>query len=119
MKKVKTPQQKKDESLRHDRRNAYGENDKSSRKSIRRRKRQPNRSNRRAGSAILEAAAGPADGIHLEAVQSKLEGKRPKTWSKSPDVPLAQWIEGRLRRKQLNQDGAQKKRNAPRERGKT
>src|SRR4028119_181715 len=43
----KTPQEKKRLSYAKDRRNTYGENDKSSRKNIRRRKRHPNRSNRR------------------------------------------------------------------------
>jgi len=75
------PKQKKEESLKHDRRNAYGENDKSSRKAIRRRKQWVNQTYRR---AVKQALASPdpddaQDGVGL--VQRN-------HWKKEPDEAL-------------------------------
>jgi hypothetical protein len=95
----KTPQQKKRESYSKDRRNAYGESSKGSRKSIRRRKRHPKRANRRNATTVLATVKGPAKLEVLEGVESKIEGKRGKQWQKSPDVPLGAWVEGRLLRR--------------------
>ena len=97
--KVKTPQQKKHDSYSKDRRNAYGESSKGSRKSIRRRKRYPNRANRRDAATLLAIAQGTAETDFLEGVESKIQGKRRKRWQKSADVPLRTWVEGRLQRR--------------------
>ncbi len=52
------PQEKKTLSYAKDRRNDYGENDRSSRKSIRRNKRVPNRADRHREHQVLAIATG-------------------------------------------------------------
>ena len=97
--KAKTPQQKKRDSYSNDRRNAYGESSKGSRKSIVRRKRHPNRANRRNATTLLATAKGAVQVDALESVEARLDGKRPKRWQKVADEPLGSWVEGRLRRR--------------------
>ncbi len=75
------PRKKKEESLKHDRRNTYGENDKSSRKSIRRRKRLVNQIYRHKVNQVLETNDTDA------AEGSVAEIQRPY-WKKSPDQRL-------------------------------
>lgn len=75
------PRQKKEESLKHDRRNTYGENDKSSRKSIRRRKQLVNQIYRHKVKQVL-APSG------LDSIEDGVaEILRPQ-WRKYPDQPL-------------------------------
>ena len=67
MKKRRSPAEKKRLSYSRDRRNYYGENDKSSRKNIARHKRHRNRAGRRRVHQQLEAVAGPvAFGTHRD-----------------------------------------------------
>jgi hypothetical protein len=94
----KTPQQKKSESYAHDRRNGYGENSKSSRKNIRRTKRVVRRVNRKRVSQILSTVQdGNSD--TTEAAEIRIQAKRPKTWEKHPDQPLAEHVISRLVRR--------------------
>jgi hypothetical protein len=58
MSKVKTPQQKKRLSYDHDRRNSYGENQKSSRKNIPKSKQRSHQEERRSVRQVLIAAQG-------------------------------------------------------------
>jgi hypothetical protein len=75
----KTPQDKKRLSYAKDCRNTYGENDKSSRRSIPRAKARQQRANRRIAHTVL---SGP-DG------EDRLGLIRPQTrWRKCPDTPL-------------------------------
>ena len=81
----RTPQEKKILSYQNDRRNAYGESDKASRKAIPKRKRLAARSQRRTAKTALTATSdvsaaptGPA---------------RRKGWTKHPDRPLADHLE--------------------------
>lgn len=97
--KTKTPQQKKRDSYSKDRRNAYGQSNKASRKSIHRRKRHPNRANRRNAATLLATARGTTQIESVEAVETKLEGTKPKRWQKAADEPLGSWVEGRLQRR--------------------
>ena len=53
-----SPQEKKELSLQKDRRNAYGENDKASRKNIPRAKARVNRANRRADTVAMSGGVG-------------------------------------------------------------
>jgi len=77
---MNTPE-KKQLSYKKDRRNTYGENDKSSRKSIRFRKRWVNRVNRRTGKSITRT-------IDLETGDvTSYRGLR-RRWRKTPDDPL-------------------------------
>ncbi len=75
------PRKKKEQSLKHDRRNTYGENDKSSRKSIRRRKRLVNQIYRHKVNQVLE-------GNDTEAAEGGVAEIRRPNWKKSPDEPL-------------------------------
>jgi hypothetical protein len=59
--KRRSPQEKKRLSYSRDRRNYYGENDKSSRKNIARHKRRRHRAERHSVRQHLAAATGPAD----------------------------------------------------------
>lgn len=96
MSKVKNPREKKRLSLARDRRNWYGENDKSSRKAIPRNKRRVNRVNRHAAAGELTRALGAPDMEAAEAVESRVEGRRPVSWRKEADLPLGEVIEKRL-----------------------
>lgn len=95
----KSPQEKKRLSYARDRRNDYGENDKSSRKGIRRNKRAPHRANRRRANQILESAVGVVNEAAEEETERRLLAKRPKVWRKFPDVPLGEVIQRTLRRR--------------------
>jgi hypothetical protein len=84
----RSPQAKKARSLTRDRRNSYGENDKSSRTAIRGRKRHVHRVDRQA----LHQA------IHREDVTSEdatIVPTRRGRWRKVPDTPLGELLHGR------------------------
>ncbi|MGW8604468.1 hypothetical protein ACWGLB_36650 [Streptomyces sp. NPDC055893] len=95
--KRKTPQEKKRLSYVKDHRNNYGENDKSSRKNIRRNKRFPNSANRRHAQTALAALLGSPDDVRADAVEERMNGRRPKRWQKFPDAPLGAIVDGALR----------------------
>ena len=86
------PREKKALSYARDRRNDWGENDKTSRKSIRLRKRLPNRANRHHARQVLAGApSGDAE--------ARLILQRVKRWRKYPDAPLGEMVERKLRRR--------------------
>jgi hypothetical protein len=101
--KVKTPQEKKRPSYEHDRRNTYGENQKSSRKNIPRSKQLSHQDERRTvRQALIPAQGGVADEVADEAQSQALRKgrmKKLKAFRKSPDHPLGEVIERRLRRR--------------------
>jgi hypothetical protein len=101
--KVKTPQQKKRLSYQHDRRNTYGENQKSSRKNIPRSKQLSHQDERRSVRQALIAAQGNvADDVADEAQSQTLRKgrmKKLKAFRKDPDRPLGEVIERRLHRR--------------------
>ncbi|WP_298376541.1 hypothetical protein [uncultured Bradyrhizobium sp.] len=103
MSKVKTPQEKKRQSYQHDRRNVYGENQKSSRKNIPRSKQLSHQEERRSVRQVLIAAQGSvADQVADEAQSqalSKGRTKKLKAFRKSPDRPLREVVKRRLRRR--------------------
>ena len=78
-----TPQEKKRLSLKKDCRNTYGENDKSSRKSIRLRKRSVNRSYRREVRQVIDFS-------DEEGIQSETQSVQRKNWKKCSDMPLGE-----------------------------
>ncbi len=80
---MKTPHEKKTQSLARDRRNTFGQNDKASRKLIPRRKRWVNRTFRHQWKLALGTSAASLDEIH-ERISAT---KRPR-WTKQPDRPL-------------------------------
>jgi hypothetical protein len=98
------PQEKKALSYTRDRRNDYGENDKSSRKNIRRNKRLPNRADRRRERQVLATAAGLAVTPDMaERTETRLLAKKSmwsrRWWHKWPDAPLVDIVERKLRRR--------------------
>lgn len=91
-------------SYAKDRRNDYGENDKSSRKSIRRNKRTPNRSDRHRASQVLTDAAGATVDVEVaERAENALLAKKSMwyttRWRKWRDAPLADIVSYKLRRR--------------------
>ncbi|MFC9797010.1 hypothetical protein [Streptomyces sp. NPDC057695] len=102
----RTPQEKKRLSYVRDHRNSYGENDKSSRKSIRRNKRSPNSANRRRARTSLTALLGSPDELRADAVEQRVRGRRPKRWRKFPDAPLGAVVDGTLQQR-AKQDTAE------------
>lgn len=99
----RSPQEKKAFSYKKDRRNVYGENDKSSRKNIRRNKQVPNRADRHRGRQVLAEAAGPVEVEAAEQAESRLAAKKSmwmtKRWRKWRDAPLADTVIDKLRRR--------------------
>jgi hypothetical protein len=97
-----SPQEKKALSYAKDRRNDYGENDKSSRKNIRRNKRTPNRADRHRKHQLLKDAAGRIIAETAEQVEDRLVAKKSmwftKRWRKWQDAPLAEIVAYKLRR---------------------
>ena len=98
MKKERTPQEKKLLSYAKDRRNDYGENDKSSRKAIKFRKAWVNQSYRRTINQIVKSSIETADS-EFENVDNKAKELRRKEWKKFADKPLGKYIEAKKRRK--------------------
>ncbi|WP_159401029.1 hypothetical protein [Streptomyces sp. NRRL B-24484] len=88
----RTPREKKRLSYLKDRRNAYGENDKGSRTSIRRRKRAVNSANRRLHRTVLATLNGRPAGDRAAEVAERAAGRRPKRWRKVPDAPLGELL---------------------------
>ncbi|MFG2018105.1 hypothetical protein [Actinomadura geliboluensis] len=100
----RNPREKKRLSYAKDRRNAYAENDKSSRNAVRLNKRFPNRANRHRLQRILRDATGTVDVDKAGEVEEVLARRRPKTWRKEPGLPLGDWVESRLQRR-IHQEG--------------
>ena len=97
MKPKRTPQQKKLLSYLKDRRNAYGENDKASRKAIKRRKTWVNQAYRRTINQVVKSAVVAAD-PGLESVGENIKNIKRKSWKKYPDIPLGKYLEHKRKR---------------------
>ncbi|WP_449415161.1 hypothetical protein [Ochrobactrum teleogrylli] len=91
---TKSPQEKKRLSYAKDRRNSYGENDKSSRKAIPVRKAGENRKVRRITNQSL-ALLDRLDDVDASVAESSLKQdiERVGGWKKSPDTPLGALLE--------------------------
>ena len=97
------PRKRKDESLKHDRRNSYGENDKSSRKAIRKRKQWVNQTFRRKIRQTL------TDG-DFDSMMNNIGEIRRRDWKKSADLPLAEMMRRSLEleiRKRVENGGSE------------
>ena len=100
MNRRRTPQEKKRLSYSKDRRNAYGENDKSSRKNIARNKRNRVRAERHREQQQLSAASGPVDAEVEAALDERLaRTRRGSRWRKFPDTQLGLHVERSLARR--------------------
>ncbi len=92
MSRVKNPEEKKQLSLKRDRRNRYGENSKSSRKSIRRGKQLRHMDERRTVGVVLGQLKGQIDEdeateVELQA-KTRIAASRQRGFKKKPDTPL-------------------------------
>lgn len=94
----KTPQEKKALSLRKDRRNTYGENDKASRKGTPLAKARVNRANRHLDKQRLDESTGAASSEIAEEVEDRVKGRRRKVWRKEPDQPLGEVLARKAKR---------------------
>ncbi|WP_191258880.1 tyrosine-type recombinase/integrase [Amycolatopsis oliviviridis] len=92
----KSPQEKKRLSYAKDRRETYGDNDKSSRKNIPRHKRRVNRANRHRGQQVLNGARGGVDVEGAEIAEESLLKVRPQRWQKWPGATLGVMVGLRL-----------------------
>jgi len=95
----KTPQDKKTLSLRKDRRNTYGENDKASRKAIPLAKARVNRANRHLDNQLLDSASGEPTAEGAAKAEDRVMGRRKKVWRKAPDQPLGEVLARKGKRK--------------------
>jgi hypothetical protein len=109
-----TPQEKKRLSYERDRRNTYGENDKSSRKNIPRGKRLASRAARRCASVALVDVRGLVDAVGVgqghddpgvidgapaDRVEHRIAGRRPPRFRKWRDTPLGEVVAYQLGRR--------------------
>ena len=101
MSKVKTPQDKKRQSYELDRRNTYGENQKSSRKNIPRSKQLSHQDERRSVRQVLVSALGSVTDTDETQSQALVKGRKKKLkgFRKSPDSPLGEVVKRRLRKR--------------------
>lgn len=114
MSKIKTPGAKKALSLKRDRRSAYGENDKASRKSIPRRKALSHRAARRAATlathSLEQEASTRGDDLSDRRV-ADVKAKVRKGFRKCPDAPLGERVGQKLaKRRKLDADGGRRRR---------
>lgn len=93
----RSPQEKKRLSYAKDRRNAYGENDKSSRKNIPLSRRLAHRADRHHADQALRAALGRPDEARADRAERAARDRRPAWFRKHPDAPLGQVVADRLR----------------------
>ncbi len=104
MSKIKDPKAKKAASLSRDRRNAYGENSKSSRKAIPRGKARSERAHRHAVHQALVSAPRLTSDAGLEHVETELaEAARELQlhgFRKVPDMPLGELLAEKNKRRQ-------------------
>jgi hypothetical protein len=95
--KFKTPREKKLASLALDRRNVYGENDKSSRKNIPLSKQHSNQVLRRAANQPLQGLTGSVEEDAANQAESDVRtaviAKKRRGFKKSPDAPLGVFLE--------------------------
>ena len=88
-----SPQEKKQLSYDRDRRNAYGENDKASRKAIPRGKRQAARAARRLASRHMPRNVTDVPVEQATDIDTTLAAARRKyRWRKEPDIPLRDYV---------------------------
>ncbi len=90
---MKTPQEKKRLSLKKDRRNTYGENNKSSRTGIPLRKAKTHRINRHRQDNLLHTLPDPTNEDALVALENNVKGQAPAPWRKYPDTPLGEVLD--------------------------
>jgi hypothetical protein len=103
MSRIKSPQEKKQTSLKRDRRNTYGENSKSSRKNIPRSKQMSHMKERRVAADILNNLRGAIDESDADVAEAaariRLKQNRRDSFQKQPDTPLGVVLERKRNKK--------------------
>lgn len=111
MSKIKSPQEKKRESLVHDRRNTFGESPHAARKSIPKRKAMQHQQERRIASQTLSQVPASTDADAIEFLEgeakSRARAKRVSGFKKYPDQPLGEVIKAKEARR-IKQAGRHK-----------
>ncbi|MEU8899464.1 hypothetical protein [Nocardia sp. NPDC048505] len=92
----KTPQEKKRLSYAKDRRNDYGENDKSSRKNIPRSRALAHRANRHFDAQALTRSVGPVDAEGADHTEQRVRTHRRRIFRKRADTPLGEYVAWKL-----------------------
>jgi len=95
----RTPQEKKQLSLKKDRRNVYGEGPHGARKNIPFRKKLRNRANRHLQESGLPTGPVPVDSCDVDEIETAMLSKAPVVWNKSPDAPLREVIPAKQKRR--------------------
>jgi hypothetical protein len=102
MSKIKHPKAKKETSLKRDRRNAYGENSKASRKAIPLQKALSHRATRRAATQAtqaLQTSPEPEVDVAADARLAAVRGWERVAFRKKPDKPLGERVARKLARR--------------------
>lgn len=95
---MRMPQEKKELSYAKDRRNAFGENSKASRKGIPLSKARALRAERHAQDHALAESLKVSDGEQLSAIENGVRATPPRQWRKSADKPLGDMLQRRQAR---------------------
>lgn len=98
-----TPQEKKRISYAKDRRNTYGENNKSSRKNIPLSKALDIRSERHAQDQALAKVLQATEPDQLDVIENEVRSTKHRQWKKSPDSSLGQVLARRAIRRNSNE----------------
>lgn len=101
-KKRKSPQQKKALSYERDRRDTYGENNKSSRKNIPLSKALSIRSERHEKNNALRGALTAESDDQLVAVEVAVHTSEPRQWKKHPGATLGEVVAKKTKRRESN-----------------
>ena len=103
MSKVKSPKEKKELSLRKDRRNLYGECPTSSRKNIRKGKQRSHMQLRRSASEELRSLKGSTTEIDADRIEGRARDRvvalARSAFKKIPDAPLASALDRKSKRR--------------------
>jgi predicted RNase H-like HicB family nuclease len=87
-------------SYAKDCRNTYGENDKASRKNIPLRKAKVNRAYRKKVNQVLQKVSGDVDLEKADLLESEARSIKRDNWKKSSDMPLGEFVENQLERRE-------------------
>lgn len=100
MKKKKTPQLKKEESYKKDRRNSYGESPHGSRSSIPENKARVNRDFRRKTKGALKIRRDEVDTLDKDSIENSAKVIQREKWKKHADIPLGEMLAIKKERKE-------------------
>jgi hypothetical protein len=103
-----TPQEKKRRSYARDHRNAYGQNNKASRKLIPTRKKKSERAYRKNTAQQIPALRSPAELLQDDDIEHRIATVQKKRWRKVRDIPLGDFVQ-RQADSRVARDGRKKR----------